>query len=495
LIVDTLLAAAERGGSRPAVADPFRSLDYGNLVRLAAVMRRQVSGATSRRHVGIMLPSSCAFAGTFYGTLWAGRVAVPLNFLLQPAELAAVVANAELDTVFTIKHFAELAASLPVKVIYVEDLPLKREMVLQRLRRLPPVPTVGPEDLAVLLYTSGTSGAPKGVCQTFGNLRHDVEASIRKAELQPDHRFLGILPQFHSFGLTALLLVPVALGASLYCLPRFGPAVAIEAIRQRRISVTLMIASMYAAMLRAKKGTQDDLATIEYAVSGGEALSDAVFHQFEERFGVAIIQGYGMTEASPVVSLNVPWSNRVGTVGQALPGVEVRSFADPGETGGIAEMKAPGEVGELWIRGPIIMKGYYHNEGETREVITPDRWYKSGDMGTVGADGFISVTGRKREMIIVGGENVYPGDIEAVLDEHPAVAESAVIGQDDRSRGEVVVAFVTLREDRQVTDIALRDFCRERIAGYKVPRRIIISDDFPRGPTGKILKRKLRDLL
>jgi long-chain acyl-CoA synthetase len=287
----------------------------------------------------------------------------------------------------------------------------------------------------------------------------------------------------------------VALGASLYYIPRFGPAAAIEAIRQRRISVTLMIASMYSAMLRAKKGGQDDLASIEYAVSGGEALSDAVFHKFQERFGVEIIQGYGMTEASPVVSLNVPWSNRVGTVGQALPGVEVRSFADLDETGGIAEMKAPGEVGELWIRGPTIMKGYYRNEAETREVITPEGWYKSGDMGMVEADGFISITGRKKEMIIVGGENVYPREIETVLDEHPAVAESAVIGQDDRSRGEVVVAFVTLHEDGQVTDIALRDFCRARIAGYKVPRRIIISDDLPRGPTGKILKRELKALL
>jgi len=453
-------------------------------------MRRRVEKATTRRHVGIMLPSCCAFAGTFYGVLWARRIAVPLNFLLQPAELSAVVADAELDTVFTIKHFAELASSLPVKVIYLEDLPLKREMVLQRLRRTPPAPTVRPDDTAVLLYTSGTSGAPKGVCQTYQNLRSDVEASIEKARLRADHRFLGVLPQFHSFGLTAMLLVPVTLGATVYYVPRFQPADVIQVIRRQQSSITIMIASMYAAMLKAKKGGKDDLASIEYAVSGGEALSDGVLHKFNDRFGVELVQGYGMTEASPVVSLNVPWSNRIGTVGQPIPGVEVRAFDDG------AKAMAPYEVGELWIQGPIIMKGYYGKEADTREVITSDGWYKTGDMGTVDADGYISITGRKREMIIVGGENVYPREIEDALAEHPDVVEAAAIGRTDASRGEVVVAFVTLRDEgRDVNEIALRDFCRERIAGYKVPRRIIISNDLPRGPTGKILKRKLIELL
>ncbi len=489
MIVDTLLAAAEKGAGRPAVADPYRSLSYGNLVRFAAVMRRQVDRTTTCKHVGIMMPSCCAFAGTFYGVLWAGRVAVPLNFLLQPGELAAVVVDAEIDTVFTIRHFAEQVESLPVKVVYIEDLPLKREMVLQYLRPRPPTPRVTDDDLAVLLYTSGTSGLPKGVCQTYGNLRHDVDACIEKARLRADHRFLGVLPQFHSFGLTALLLVPVALGASIYYIPRFVPAGVIDVIRKERISVTLMIASMYAAMLRSKRGGTDDLATIEYAVSGGEALADQVMQDFKERFGVEIVQGYGMTEAAPVVSLNVPWSNRVGTVGQPIPGVDVRAFSDGGDSLG------PGEIGELWIRGPIVMRGYYRKEAETREVITPDGWYKSGDMGSIDADGYITITGRKKEMIIVGGENVYPREIESALAAHPAVAEAAAIGRADRSRGEVVVAFVTLHDGQQVSEVALRDFCRDRIAGYKVPRKVVIADDLPRGPTGKILKRKLAELL
>ena len=489
MIVDTLLRAAENDGVRAAVADPQRSLDFANLARFACVMRRHVEKATSAANVGLMLPSTCAFAGTFYGILWAGRTALPLNFLLQPAELAAVVRDAGLDVVFTIKHFSRLADALPVKVVYLEDLPLKRDMLLQRVRSMPPAPVVRDDDVAVLLYTSGTSGAPKGVCQTYHNLTADVSAAITKAKLVRDHRFLGILPLFHSFGLTTMLLVPVTLRASVYYLPKFGPRAMIDVIRDRQISVTMMIASMYAALLRAKDGGKEDLASLEYAVAGGEALPDSIFEQFKERFGVEIIQGYGMTEAGPVVSLNVPWSNRVGTVGQAVPGVSVSAFdEDDNEL-------PPGQIGELWIKGPVIMQGYYKNPQETQAVLTADGWYKSGDMGRVDDEGYITITGRKKEMIIVGGENVYPREVESVLEEHPAVHDAAVIGQPDPSRGEVVVAFVTLREGKSATEIEVRDFCRERIAGYKQPRRVIIAEDFPRGPTGKILKRELAGLL
>ncbi|MFH1418015.1 MAG: AMP-binding protein, partial [Planctomycetota bacterium] len=465
------------------------SLSYGNLVRLAAVMKRKIETTTGAGHVGIMMPSSCAFAGTFYGALWANRVAVPLNFLLQPAELAGVVADSEIDTLFTIRHFAEQVEGLGVKVVFIEDLPLKREMVLQRLRRTPRLPKVSADDLAVLLYTSGTSGLPKGVCQTYGNLRHDVEASIEKARLRSDHRFLGALPQFHSFGLTTLLLVPVALGASVYFIPRFHPATVIETLRTQRITVTLMIASMYAALLKSKKRPDEDMTMIEYAVSGGEPLLDEVRDNFAERFGVSLLQGYGMTEAAPVVSLNMPWANRLGTVGQPLRGVEVRAHDED------AKPLAPGEIGELWLQGPTVMQGYYKQADATREVITEDGWYKTGDMGSVDAEGYITITGRKKEMIIVGGENVYPREIESVLSRHPAVVECAVIGQADASRGEVVVAFVTTQAGSEVSEIALREFCRDHIAGFKVPRRVIISDDLPRGPTGKVLKRLLAERL
>jgi len=497
MLIDRLLTTADGPGRDATLADPTRCMTFADLARFADVMRRQIEKITSNPHVGIMMPSTCAFAGTFFGALWARRTVVPLNFLLQPAELSAVVADAGLDTIFSIRHFADQLAAVPAKKVFVEDLPLMREMVMQRIRSTPPAPPVSRDDVAILLYTSGTSGVPKGVCQTYGNLISDMDACIEMARLRPGHRFLGVLPLFHSFGLTAMLLVPATLGASVYYLPRFTPAGLIDVIREQKSSVTMMIASTYAAMLKAKKGGRADLASIEYAISGGEALKDSVFHQFRERFGVEILQGYGMTEAAPVVSLNVPWAHRIGTVGRAIPGIEARVFDDAGA------MLPPEKDGELWVRGPIVMKGYYKKESETRQVITPEGWYRTGDMATVDGDGFIRITGRKKEMIIVGGENVYPREVEAALEQHPAVAEAAVIGQHDPSRGEIVVAFVTLRESgsTQGSGLAppdeneLRTHCRERVAGYKVPRRVIISQDLPRGPTGKILKRRLAELL
>lgn len=489
MLVETLLNTADRGADRPAVGDPFRETTYSELVRFADVMRRQVDKATKLPHVGILMPSSCAFAGTFYGTLWSGRTAVPLNFLLQPSELAAIARDAEIDTIFTVKYFAELASQIPVRSILMEDLPLMREMVLERVHRRPPPPSVAKDDIAVLLYTSGTSGVPKGVCQTYGNLTSDIAGAIELAQLKTDHHFLGLLPLFHSFGLTAMLLVPVALGSSVFYLPRFTPTTVLDTIRQRQVSVTMMIASMYSALLRTKNGGPEDCKSVQYAISGGEALPNAIHAAFKDRFGVDVLQGYGMTEASPVVSLNVPWSNRVGTVGKAIPNIEVAAFDDS------ANRVAIGGIGELRVRGPVVMKGYYKKPEDTRAAITPDGWYCTGDMGSIDADGYITITGRKKEMIIVGGENVYPREIEAVLDQHPAVAEAAVIGRQDASRGEVVIAFVTLNEGHEATEIALRDFCRDRIAGYKVPRQIVISKDLPRGPTGKILKRQLGDLL
>ncbi len=489
MLVESLLAAADRAPKGAAIADPTRSMDYPSLMAFSDVMRRQIESTTTNPHVGIMLPSTVAFGATFFGALWAGRTVVPLNFLLQPSELAAVIADSGLDTIFTTKFFEAQVAALPGKKVFLEDLPLKREMVMEKVRSTPPPPKVSPDDIAVLLYTSGTSGIPKGVCQTYRNLRHDIDASIEKARLQSHHRFLGVLPLFHSFGITAMLLVPVVLGASIYYVPRFHPAGIFDTIREQKSSVTMLIASMYSAMLRSKQATAADLASIEYAISGGEALPMAVHATFKERFAVDILQGYGMTEASPVVSLNMPWAHKLGSVGQPIPGVEARSFDDAGNP------VATGHDGELWIRGPIVMQGYYKKDVETQAVLTSDGWYKTGDMASVDADGYITITGRKKEMIIVGGENVYPREVESVLDQHPAVAESAVVGQMDPSRGEVVAAFVTLHEGQTATDIELRDFCRDRLAGYKVPRRVIIAADLPRGPTGKILKRKLKELL
>ncbi len=477
-------------GGRLAVADPSMRLTYRRLAAASIALRKVIDQQTSNKRVGLMLPASAVFPATLFGALWAGRVAVPLNFLMSPAELEHIVADADLDTVITVRYFEKLLAELPVRSVFLDDLGLKRRVIAAMLRRRPPIPQVTADDTAVLLYTSGTSAAPKGVELTYDNLLHNCQACIEAARMTFDNVFLNILPPFHVFGLTANVLVPVVLGASVYALPRFQPAAALKAIAEHRANIVMAIPSMYAAMLRSKSAQPDAFVSVTLAISGGEPLPEPVARGFEARFGLKLHQGYGLTETSPVVSLCAAHAYRDGSVGRLLPGVECRIVDDDNQP------VPTGSDGEIQVRGRCVMKGYYNRPNETAAVIDSAGWLHTGDIGRLDNDGFLYITGRKKEMIIVGGENVAPAEIEAVLTQHPAVAEAAVIGIPDPGRGEVPVAFVTLTDGidpASVTDQDLRTFTRQRLAGHKVPRQIEIATDLPRGPTGKILKRKLRD--
>jgi len=494
MLIESLLTSAERYPDRIAVSDQIgMELTYSRLIRMAAVMKGIIEKNTNCPRVGIFLPSSVGFVMTYYGIVWAGRTAVPLNLLLHPHELKRIVADAGIDLVVTLR-FPEAVAQLnhtvdqlPVpKKVYLGDLPLKRKFVTSYVWRLPRPPRVQPDDVAALLYTSGTSGDPKGVMLTHKNLDGNAHACIEHLKPDPDQRFLGLLPLFHSFGMTTMMIVPLTLGSSVYYLPRFVPAQVVRTIAQRRSTMVYAIASMYSALLHVKSATPEDFKSIEACISGGEALPPALYKAWLERFGFPLLEGYGLTETSPVVSTNQPWANRGGTAGKLLPGVEARTIDDQGRP------LPPGQVGEIVIRGDLIMKGYYNKPKETAEVIDEDGWFKTGDMGWVDAERYIAITGRKKEMIIVSGENVYPREIESVLNQHPAVAESAVIPEKvGGTRGEVPVGFVVLKEGMTTTDAELRDFCRDHLPQYKIPRVVWIAKDLPRSPIGKILKRAL----
>jgi long-chain acyl-CoA synthetase len=491
MLVDALLEAAEAFPDRLAVADERRNLSYRQLTIFARVMRDIIAAQSAAPHVGVMLPATPAFAGTLMGALWLPRTVVPLNFLLSPAEIAQIVRDAGLDLIIATRFFEKLTTELPARTMFLEDLPLKRQMLMAMLRRLPRAPRIDPSDNAVILYTSGTSGRPKGVQLSYRNLRSNCDACIAALHMDSSHTFLNVLPPFHVFGLTATTLAPIVLKATGHCIPRFHPTKVIQAITEKKISIFMAIPSMYAAMLRAKSAAPDALRSLYLAFSGGEPLPPTVDAGMKERFGVTLMEGYGLTETSPVVSANRPDAYRAGTVGRPIPGVDVALIgiedAQPLEPG-------TGE-GEIMVRGPNVMKGYYQRPEETTAVLSPDGWFKTGDIGRIDADGFLSITGRKKEMLIIGGENVFPREIEAALEDHPAVADAAVIGIPDESRGELPVAFISLKEGQSATEIELRQFARERLAGYKVPKQVRIAQDLPRGPTGKILKRKLRELL
>lgn len=489
MLVDVLLEANHRAPKRLAVDDGTRSLSFSRLTRLAVALRDVVQRETGLDRVGIMLPASSAFPGALFGVLWASKIAVPLNFLLSADELVAVVKDAGLDVVLTIRHFHDLASKLPSRAIYLEDLPLKRKVLMSMWKPHPAKPHVDSDTTAVILYTSGTTAEPKGVELTYGNLHGNCVDSIHTLDIDPNQTFLNILPPFHVFGLTALVLIPVFLAATVHAIPRFSPLAVVKAVERYKITVMMAIPSMYAAVLRTKSAQADSFRSIFLALSGGEPLPDSIRIGFKERFGVTLYEGYGMTETSPIVAVNSPTAYRAGTIGRPIRHVEVRIVsADRREL-------PTGEEGEIFVRAPGVMKGYHNRPQETQNVLDADGWLATGDLGRFDADGYLTITGRAKDMLIIGGENVFPREIEAVLEEHEGVWQAAVIGIPDDLRGQAPVAFVIPEPGAELGEQDLRNYARKSLAGFKIPKRVIIREDLPRGPTGKILKRRLRELL
>lgn len=490
MLLDALLTTAGRYRRRLAVADPFVRWDYGRLVLAAATMRDLIAAGTRAQNVGLLLPSTGIFAASYFGSLWASKTPVPLNFLLTGRELQAVIADAGLDLVLTIRPLKEQAAACSCKVVYLDELNLKARAIWRRLRGLPKLPPLHDDDVAAILYTSGTAGEPKGVMLTHGNLYADSQACLQHARIDPERRFLGVLPLFHTFGLMANCVLPLTLGATVHYVPRFQPSQLVKTIAEHKIDIMMAVPSMFAAIARLKDpNLREHLQSMYLAVSGGEPLPANVFDSASKNLGLTIYEGYGMTETSPVISINMPWKHKPGSVGTPVPGVDVRIVND-------ANQPLPtGATGNIQIRGPIVMKGYYKKEQLTRDAFSPDGWLHTGDVGHIDAEGFITISGRKKDIIIISGENVFPGEIEQVLTMHPGVAQAAVIGLTDEARGEVPVAYVLPHEGAQVTEMELRTFCRTYLAAYKIPRQIHLATDLPRGPTGKIHKRKLKEML
>jgi len=468
---------AERDAQRPAACDQSLMLDYASLRAAAGGLARRIDAETDRRHVGVMAPTSAASAAAIFACWYAGRVPVPLNFLLAADELGKILRDANVELVVTVARFAPLLEQAGVRTLILDGKTLAPDAC--------ETPPADASDLATIMYTSGTSGDPKGVRLTFDNLMRNCSASIEHMRLSPDQVMLSVLPQFHCFGFTVMTVLPLTMGATVWYLPRFSPVAVVETIRQRKVNIFMAIASMYGVLAKLKRVEREALHSLTLAISGGEPLPEQIAQAFEARFDVPIMEGYGLTETSPVVAANMPWSRKVGTVGVALPGIDVFAASENGTELG------RGSEGELHVRGHCVMQGY-HNQPELTAQVLSGGVLRTGDIGVVDADGFISITGRAKEMIIVGGENVFPREIENVLMRHPAVAEAAVIGRRDPTRGETPIAFVILREGLSVDEAELRSFCREQLAGYKVPREIIFKDDLPRGPTGKIHKRALK---
>jgi len=469
----------------------------GSVLLLAAFhLAKHVEQTTRRDNIGIMLPTSGLFPMAMVASWMLGRTIVPLNYLLKRGELEYVIDDAELDTVITVTPMLEHFGELPD---HITDLRLDR----MSFSGIPPLrrPVNRPDDhVAALLYTSGTSAKPKGVMLTSNNLASNVRQCVEWAGFTKRDVILGVLPQFHSFGFTVLTLLPLTVGCKSVYTARFAPTKILQLMREHRPTAFIGIPSMFNALLHAKSATKDDFSSLRYIVSGGEPLPEAelaflerfrddlpeaVFTGFKERFGVTINEGYGLTETAPVTTWCRPRDHKPKSVGPALPDVDIAIKTQDGTRLGT------NEDGEVCIKGPNVMKGYYKLDEETQRAFDSEGYYRTGDMGRVDDDGHLYITGRYKEMLIVGGENVFPREIEEVLNAHPSVHASAVIGMNDPSRGEVPLAFVEIAEGHEFNESALRSHCRERLAGYKVPREIRGIEELPRNPTGKIMRREL----
>ncbi|MGE3106827.1 MAG: class I adenylate-forming enzyme family protein [Phycisphaerales bacterium] len=502
---------------RTAIVDDNRSYRGIDLLVAASHVASVVQSVSSSSTLGILLPTGGAFPIAALAGWASGKTIVPLNYLLKHDELQYVVDDCGCDTIVTAGPMLNFLGYEPkhTRIIRIEELNFRAMPDL----RFPA--GADDDDLGVLLYTSGTSGKPKGVMLTHGNISANISQVMRYANFKPHQVFLGVLPQFHSFGLTVLTLLPLMKGWKAVYTARFVPGKLIRLMREHRPTVLVAIPSMYNALLHAKDAASDDFASFQFVISGGEPLPQAVADAFLQRFGVRINEGYGLTETAPVTNMCLPEEFRARSVGRSMPGITER-IVDI-STG---QDLPPGHEGEIRIAGPNVMRGYYNLPAESAAAFDERGALRTGDIGRIDEDGHLYITGRLKEMLIIGGENVFPREIEEVLNRHPSVKDSGVVGAPDPMRGEEPIAFVEMKplddpgarapgnerasesggvDDgaRPVPDVKTHTFderellawCRKHLAGYKVPREIRRVDALPRNPTGKVMRRELKNML
>jgi long-chain acyl-CoA synthetase len=485
-LTDTTRAHAGRVAVRvDDAAMTYRALDEAS-ARVAGLLRER--GLKPGDRVGLMMPNVAEVPVVYYGVLRAGGVVVPMNPLLKAREVAYYLGDSGAGLIFAWHAFAD-AARDGAEQVDAETIVVDGVSFPDLLASATPdfgVADTSDSGTAVILYTSGTTGHPKGAELTHGNLISNTEVSrVDIVQAGPDDVIFGGLPLFHVFGQTVALNVAVASGACLTLLPRFDAAHALRIIAGHRVTVFEGVPTMYVALLHQPDRANYDTTALRMCISGGAALPVEVLRGFDDAYKVPVLEGYGLSETSPVASFNHPGRVRKpGSIGTPIRDVRMRVVdGDDNEV-------ALGDVGEIVISGPNVMKGYWQRPEATAEAIR-DGWFHTGDMGRVDTDGYFYIVDRKKDMIIRGGYNVYPREIEEVMYEHPAVAEAAVIGLPHASLGEEVAAAVALKPGAAATAEELRDYVKSQVAAYKYPRHVWFVESLPKGATGKIQKRDI----
>ncbi len=500
-----LRTSASKFPERPALHLGDATIPYATLHAYA----QRFAGALAKlgikrgEHVALMLPNVPHFSIAYFGAHYAGNAVVPLNVLLSADEIAYHLEDSQAAALVVWEGFYDQAragfdrvascrqiivAKAAPSDVTAPDGAVSFTAAIASAEPVTDLPDTMPDDTAVILYTSGTTGRAKGAELTHFNLFYNAEyMSSKLLPLSSSDIALATLPLFHSFGQTAVQNALFVRGGSLVLLPRFDPQSAFGLVQKHKITLFAGVPTMYFAMLHFPDAAKFDVTSLRYCVSGGSAMPVEVMHAFDRKYNVNILEGYGLSETSPVASFSVlDRPKKAGSIGLPIWGCEFKLLDDDGQT--ITQAHVPGEI---CIKGHNVMKGYWKNAEATAESIK-NGWFKTGDVAHVDEDGYYFIVDRKKDMIIRGGFNVYPREVEEVLYRHPAVLEAAVIGVPDAMHGEEIKAVLALKPDHSVSAEEITAYCKEHVAAYKYPRIVEFMTSLPKGPTGKILKRELK---
>ncbi len=467
----------------------LQNITYGQLQQAITNYRNFFYGQGLRpgENVGLFSKNSVEFVYSYLAIVSLGAAVVPLNFQLVPRETAYIIHNANIKHLITMAPL-ELTSEL-TNYGYQEQLTQliipDFSLVIPTLD-LPTAPTSDSFDentLCTIIYTSGTTGHPKGAMLTHKNLVSNAQAFSLICPHKQTDGFLCVLPMYHCFAWTVSILTPLLNHCAIKIIESFTIRETIATIRDYKLTTVIGIPTMF--QLFTQWATAEDFSHVQLCISGGSSLPQEISEQFTKKFGKQIMEGYGLSEASPVVSLNPANQIKYCSVGKPLPGIDVKIINNENQD------QLPGQTGELLVRGPNIMLGYYHLPEESKAALE-NNWLHTGDLAYIDQDGYIFIVDRLKDMIITSGENIYPREIEEFLYAYPAISEVAVIGVPDKLRGTIVRAYIVPAAEHSLDKKLLQKYLQKKLAAYKIPREFIFVDSLPKTSTGKILKKELR---